>query len=103
MIWLIFFHFFTIDAQAEYRAFELVIENVETKTSRSVLSNLDPQQYVGYYPLLKNETVRMNATWRCRGNTSNFKPICPQPAIRPKGETPNVQVSAWTDPNNAQK
>jgi hypothetical protein len=91
MIWLIFIHLCSNAAQAEYRAFELVIETPAIKASRTVQSTLDPEQYVGYFPLAAGETVRMAKTWRCRGNTSNFKPICPQSSFGPPPPTLNAQ------------
>lgn len=73
-------------AQAEYRAFELVITNTTTGQERVVLSTLDPLQYRHYYPVRPEETVLYRATWMCRGNTSHFLRLCPRPE---DGETPN--------------
>lgn len=66
-------------AHAEYRAFELVITDSATGQERTEISTLDPNQYRGYHPVKSTETVSYRATWRCRGNTSNFKPVCKQP------------------------
>jgi hypothetical protein len=68
---------FAVRAHAEYRAYELIVENTVTQTSYTLISTLDPQQYIGYYPLYKNEVLHMGRTWTCWGNTANFKPICP--------------------------
>lgn len=65
--------------QAEYRAFELLITNNETGNERRVISTLDPEQYAGYYPVKKNETIVYTDTWRCWGNFSYYKKICPRP------------------------
>ncbi len=46
------------------------------------LSHLDPQQYVGYFPLKKNQSLRYTQTWMCPGRTDHFKPYCPNPAQR---------------------
>lgn len=64
---------------AEYRAFELKIMNIESGTEKTVVSTLDHLQYAQYYPILKGEVVSYLASWRCRGNTSQFKRICQNP------------------------
>jgi hypothetical protein len=66
-------------AFAEYRAFELKIENSETGASRSEITTLDHLQYPKFYPLQKNERVGYVDSWMCRENTSHFKKICPKP------------------------
>lgn len=66
-------------ARAEYRAFELVIKNPTTGQERVVVSTLDPRQYRHYYPMRYEEQVSYRATWKCRGNTSGHKPVCPKP------------------------
>jgi hypothetical protein len=80
------FLLFPFVAQAEYRAFELVIINKVSGTERIVLSSLDPDQYRGYYPLDQNENISYRDTWMCKGNTGN-KPICAKP---PRPEKPSV-------------
>ena len=50
-----------------------------TGSTREVLSTLDPNQYPYYHPVKSSETVTYKATWKCRGNTSHFKAICPNP------------------------
>lgn len=70
--------------KAEYRAFELVITDSLTGTERIEHSNLDPIQYKRFYPLGPGEKVTYRATWMCRGNTSQFKPIC----LNPKTTSP---------------
>lgn len=74
-------------AQAEYRAFELVITNAATGQERVVISTLDPNQYRGYYPVGFEETVTYRSTWKCKGNTS-LKPICSKPESAPSPKTP---------------
>jgi hypothetical protein len=74
----------TFRAHAEYRAFELVIVDSTTGQERVVLSTLDPNQYRGYYPVKPDEKITYRQTWRCRGNTSGFKPICPKPDLPKK-------------------
>jgi hypothetical protein len=68
------------EAHAEYRAFELVIANPATGQERVVVSNLDPRRYRHYYPVKAGEEITYRQTWMCRGNTSQFKPVCPKPA-----------------------
>ena len=67
-----------MSAQAEYRAFELVITDSATGNERVQISTLDPNQYRTYYPVKYTETVQYRATWMCRGNTS-ARPICSRP------------------------
>jgi len=69
---------------AEYRAFELVITDSTSGSKRIVLSQMDPLQYVRYHPVKASEIVQYQDTWRCRGNTSWFQPICPKPLREPK-------------------
>jgi hypothetical protein len=71
---------FCSSLQAEYRAFELVIRDPTSGQERTVISTLDPNQYRRWNPVKPEERIFYKATWRCRGNTSDFKPICPRPA-----------------------
>ena len=73
---------FQFETHAEYRAFELVIADTTTGQERVVLSNLDPLQYPRYYPTKRGERISYRATWRCKGNTANFQPICPNPKAK---------------------
>lgn len=66
-------------AHAEYRAFELVITDPTTGQEQLITSTLDPWQYVIYHPTKPEAQVTYRATWMCKGNTSHFKPICPNP------------------------
>ncbi len=76
----------SICSRAEYRAFQLDIENSKTNQNRSIASTLDPDQYPGYFPLANNEVISYSATWMCYGNTSYIDQIClnPRPNNRPK-------------------
>ncbi|MEQ1665435.1 MAG: hypothetical protein ABL927_08685 [Bdellovibrionales bacterium] len=65
--------------QAEYRAFELKIENAQGNSSRTVLTILDHLQYPRYYPLAKDEIIAIIDTWMCYENSSDFTPICKKP------------------------
>ena len=79
----ILFFYGMAPATAEYRVFKLQFLNSKTKQTRQIQSTLDPQQYQGIYPLPPDETVTYVQTWRCRGNTSLFKPHCQSPEIKP--------------------
>ena len=72
----------SFSAQADYRAFELRIAHEEKGTERLVRSTLDNIQYPEYYPLSVGETIQLIDSWRCWGNTSNFKSLCLKPAER---------------------
>lgn len=71
-----------LKANAEYRAYELKIEDTEKGKSRTVVSTLDNLQYPRFYPLEKNEVISYVDSWMCRENTAN-KPICPKPSESP--------------------
>lgn len=68
-------------ASGEYRAYELIITNLNTGAERRVLSNFDPTQYRDLHPVLQEEEITLNASWMCYGDTSQ-KPVCPQPEIQ---------------------
>lgn len=70
-------------AGAEYRAFELKIENVEKSKVRTVITTLDHLQYPRLYPVEKDEIVTYVDSWMCRENMSNFRPACPKPSAQP--------------------
>ncbi|MGE4132855.1 MAG: hypothetical protein AB7F86_14540 [Bdellovibrionales bacterium] len=65
-------------ASAEYRVFELVIQDPTTGQERTELSTLDPNQYRGYHPVKAEERVTYSATWMCRGSTAG-RPLCSRP------------------------
>ncbi|MES2769605.1 MAG: hypothetical protein V4596_10720 [Bdellovibrionota bacterium] len=71
---------FVNSAFAEYRVFELVIQNQETKSERIVISSLDPLQYPGYYDLGQGEIVMYRDTWMCWGDSSYHKKYCEKPS-----------------------
>lgn len=64
---------------AEYRVFQLQLINNENKVLRDFQSTLDPLQYPSYFPLSPGIKIQYTKTWMCPENTSNFKPICPDP------------------------
>ncbi len=65
-------------AHAEYRVFHLIIYS---DSEKQVLSNLDPEQYVRYYPILSGEKIKYIDTWICKGRT-NGKDYCPNPRLK---------------------
>ena len=64
-------------AFAEYRAFELEIQNPETGQSRVVTTTLDHLQYAQIHPLQPGETVLYKRSWMCWENTSRRAPCQP--------------------------
>ena len=80
-------------AWAEYRTFELLIENTEKNTSRTVISNMDHLQYPRYYPLQKNETIQYVDSWMCWGNMAHGAPPCRKPG---EAEPKSKSASAGT-------
>lgn len=88
MVQFIIFLFIST-AHAEYRVFELLIQNTETKAERTVINSLDPLQYPGYYDLGPNEIVMYTDTWMCWGETSYHTKYCPKPEPKiPSSESP---------------
>lgn len=63
---------------SEYRVFLLNIKNRTTGQVQLVPSTLDPEQYKSLFPQL-NADLAYSETWLCKGNTSNYKPLCPNP------------------------
>lgn len=91
---LFIFLFVRLAALAEYRVFQLKVyketpqgqvavpASVSEEGVKIFLSNLDPEQYVGYFPLEKDEKIKYIATWMCRGRT-NGKDFCENPRLKP--------------------
>jgi hypothetical protein len=73
-------------AHAEYRVFELVIQNTADKSERIVTSSLDPLQYPGYYDLRQGEIAMYRTTWMCWGDTSQLTKYCPNPKLNQSPE-----------------
>lgn len=76
LVSLLVFSALSISAQAEYRAYELEIEDVESGEIRRVVTTLDHIQYPAYYPLKPTENIYYLDSWMCRGRTNN-RPTCP--------------------------
>ena len=70
LIWMQFLAF------AEYRVYQLEIENSETGQTRNVQSTLDHIQYPRYYPLERDEVISYVDSWMCWENTNGFRPAC---------------------------
>lgn len=99
---ILFFVAIALSASAEYRVFELIISK-KTKDGklqpvRSVTHSLDPIQYPEYYPLNPDEIISYVNTWMCRGNTSQFKPYCPNPKKSTQPLTANQRSPAANQP-----
>lgn len=83
LFFLITFVFLPL-ANAEYRAFRLVITDALNGSSRTVITTLDPLQYGQYHYLKSTERAQIEATWMCRERSENFKPICSGPEKSPE-------------------
>ena len=80
-------------AKAEYRVFELEITNPDTGKKRTVVTTLDPFQYIDYYHVLNRESVYYTRTWMCYGDTSGYKEPCPPPSREPSNvKTPTENL-----------
>ena len=77
-------------ARAEYRAYEIEIvdrylcASQEQKPCKSqrVVTSFAPDHYVRVHGGEARLGVLLLATWVCRGDTSNYDPVCPRPAPR---------------------
>lgn len=67
-------------ALAEYRVFRLQIYDNEGNIVREFKYNLDPGQYVEYWPLSPNQKIRYTETWLCPGRTAPNLQFCKSPA-----------------------
>lgn len=90
----LFVFLLAIPTLAEYRVFTLMITNTKTGDNRQFDSTLDPDQYITFYPLKTDETIRYTQTWRCKGNTSGLKPQCPQPEKRTPAQATTTPTEA---------
>ncbi len=79
MLALIFIFLSPTMVFAEYRAFELRISNATTGKVRTVTSTLDQYQYPEYHHTQMGDNVEYVSSWMCRGRTSDFMAICPNP------------------------
>ncbi len=76
--------------RAEYRAYDLeVIDILDCRLNKlesckrvRVKTAMDPDLYTRTHGGEQRIGVVMLATWICRGDTSNFKDVCPTPAPR---------------------
>jgi hypothetical protein len=73
---------------AEYRAYELVIENPENGSLRKVVTTLDPSQYPSYYPVKQDEKISLARSWMCWGASDYHQDICPAPDKTDKERIP---------------
>lgn len=74
---------------SEYRVFELEITNSETEQSRKVQSTLDHLQYATYFPLKRDEQIRLLDYWMCWRRQDPYTPLCQRPgeSDTPKSES----------------
>ncbi|MCB9026061.1 MAG: hypothetical protein H6625_07080 [Bdellovibrionaceae bacterium] len=76
---------------AEYRAYELAIENFDDGSLRKVITTLDHIQYSTYYPLKENEKVSYLKSWMCWGTSDYERDICPAPETKESERVPANQ------------
>lgn len=75
--------FLTQSLFAEYRAFTLMITDLEKNQNRQFDSTLDPEQYRSYFTVKAQDKIVYIDTWLCKGNTSRLDQICPRPNRQP--------------------
>ena len=78
MVW-VFFILFSNTIFPEYRVFELEIRDTKTEQSRKVQSTLDHLQYATYYPLKRDEQIRLLDYWMCWRRREPLTPLCQRP------------------------
>jgi hypothetical protein len=61
---------------------------VPAPAPKLIQSTLDPNQYPGYYPLEKDESIVYVDTWKCPGRTGDYKPLCQRPSLPLQMPTP---------------
>jgi hypothetical protein len=87
-------------AHGEYRAYELEVIDVydcavnkrERCRRAAVRTGLAPDLYRRTHGGEQRISVLLLATWMCRGDTSNYEPVCPRPAPRDGKFGPGDQV-----------
>ncbi|MBK7843240.1 MAG: hypothetical protein IPJ71_06015 [Bdellovibrionales bacterium] len=91
-------------ALGEYRAYELRLYRPDDGTERLIRTTFDDIQYPTYYPLRQGELIEIKRSWRCWGNTGNFKPICPnRQETKDKGDSaPNPGSNSIEDSSSSQ-
>ena len=87
--WLIYLPLITQQTPAEYRVFNLQLQNEDGKVMREFSSTLDPLQYVGYHPVPKGMRVLYTHSWLCPGYTGHMKALCPDPNKSPAQSAPS--------------
>lgn len=84
------FSLLSVTVRAEYRAYQLAIEDQTTGQKRSVITTLDHMQYAEYHPIRSTETVVIEDHWMCRNRTDisqdPYQRICPNPRAPSSGE-----------------
>lgn len=63
-----------------------------------IQSTLDPNQYPGYYPLEKGESIVYVDTWKCPGRTGDFKPLCQRPSLTNSNPKPDPKLESMAEP-----
>lgn len=81
---------FSSEARAEYRAYQLeVIDLLDCQLNKrkeckrlQINTAMSPDLYIRTHGGIYRIGVLMMATWICRGDTSQFRSICPKPTSR---------------------
>ncbi len=72
-------------AWAEYRAYELEVFDREEQRSEIITTTFSPSDYILSHGGPRRIGVILRASWMCYGDTSLYKPVCPQPVpINPR-------------------
>ena len=80
---------FKLCSFADYRVFVLEIKNTTSNEIKTIKSTLDPEQFVTVFPIERDQIITYVETWRCTGNTNNFRSFC----INPNSQTRTPEQS----------
>ena len=65
---------------ARYRAVRLEIKDTLTGETHEIVTSLSPETYLNHFEGERTfREITILETWMCWGDTSHFKPICPDP------------------------
>lgn len=77
---ILFFLFSTQNISARYRAYKIEIKDTISGEIFEIITSLSPEVYINYYEANRNfREISIVSTWMCWGDTSGYKPICPNP------------------------
>lgn len=70
---------FSFEAGAEYRAYKIEVYDHILKTKWELSTGFAPDKYITTHGGGNRLSASVKATWKCHGDTSNFKMVCPMP------------------------